>query len=597
MLLILALVAFIAFAPPSLAQCQLDELALPHPSAGDHYGRALALDGATLLVGAPYQGPAGNQGSVHVWERSADGWALKGELPRPAGVARFGSALALDGDRCVVGSPGAQIDTSGQAFVYDRVADGWRLTGLLRPEDGVAGSFGSAVAIDGDVVAVGDPSRSELPLPLGHGAVFVFARSAEGWHRKAVLELDGPAAQLGSAVAVSGTTIFAGAPLSSAGGEVFVFDAVAGPWQIIDVLSGAAGEERFGSSLAWSHPWLVVGAPSNDEWAPGAQPSGAAYVFEYSSTGLALAEQFFPVSEPNGFFGTSVDVSGSEAIVGSSADAGFAFHFSHEATGGWQRTGIVSLPDEQATFARAVAIDGETWVTGCEQCPNGEASLAGRTWVRGAQSECFDAIPVVTATDPDPVPSLMLEAPLLLHGVKFDTLTAVSVDGQPLDATQYEVLGKTQMTMELPLLSSLGEVELVLEGEFGTQTTTLDVEAVDPPVAQLGEGLDPELLTSSAPVSLILGGQPGHLAFLFASPDALPSLAPGIASLGIGNGFSSLFFVGTFPIEAPGWVQTQFEFTGLPLLTFLNMQAVVYDPVTGALPAPSTDVVVGVYTF
>lgn len=593
---ILALLALTAFAPPSPAQCQLDELALPHPGDGDQYGRAVALDGNTLLVGAPLRGPAGNKGAVYVWERGADGWSLKGELARPAGVARFGSAIALDGGRCVVGSPGAQLDASGQAFVYDRGADGWRLTGILRPEDGVAGSFGSAVAVDGDVVAVGDPARSNLPLPLGHGAVFVFTRSAEGWARESVLELGGAAARLGEAVAVSGTTVFAGAPLSAAGGEVVAFDLIAGSWRIVDVVSGADDGERFGSSLAWSSPWLLAGAPANDESAPGEAPSGAAYVFERSATGLALSAQLFPVSEPNGAFGTSVDLSGSEAIVGSDAPSGFAFRFSHGAAG-WERTAIVSLPYEQATFARAVAIDGGTWVTGCEHCAFGDADLAGQTWVRGSESQCFDVAPVVTATDPDPVPSLLPDSRLLLHGVKFDTLTAVTVDGQTLEASQFEVLSNTLMAMELPLLSSLGEVELVLAGEFGTQVSALVVEAADPPAARLGAGLAPEPLTSSAPVSLTLGGQPGHVAFLFASPDALPSLAPGIATLGIGNNFSSLFLVGTFPIEAPGWAQTQFQFAGLPFLTFVNLQAVVYDPVTGALPAPSSNVVLGLYTF
>ena len=105
-------------------------------------------------------------------------------------------------------------------YVFTKPASGWadetqaaKLTGPARRNRDDA--VGSSVAVSGTTIAAGAPGAT-VNGNLDQGAVYVFTRAASGgpWTQTAKLTATDGAADdyLGSSVAVSGTTIAAGAP-------------------------------------------------------------------------------------------------------------------------------------------------------------------------------------------------------------------------------------------------------------------------------------------------------------------------------------------------------------------------------------------------
>ena len=150
---------------------------------------------------------------------------------------RFGESVDLDRDTAVVGLPGhsSSFLFQGAAQVFERVNGQWRAGQLLEMSGAAGGQFaGRCVALDATagVIVVGAPGA-------GLGEVYVFERTAQGWGETARLEQPGPSAGLGdfgAAVAVHGDLIAVGAPTMDGqqpdAGVVYVFERMAGSWSI-----------------------------------------------------------------------------------------------------------------------------------------------------------------------------------------------------------------------------------------------------------------------------------------------------------------------------------------------------------------------------
>lgn len=98
----------------------------PSPAAGGVFGEYVAIAGDIAAVGCP--GRNGNVGAVHLYRRSEGSWSFS-ETLTPAGDpedAFFGRELALDGTTLVVGAPG-EADSAGAAYIYDYADNDWTL--------------------------------------------------------------------------------------------------------------------------------------------------------------------------------------------------------------------------------------------------------------------------------------------------------------------------------------------------------------------------------------------------------------------------------------------------------------------------------------
>ena len=278
--------AVVVFArDPDGAWRQSDVLTSHEAEAGDNFGFSIALSGKFLAVGAPFSTVHGVQtGAVYIFERNIDGhWTESAILSPPHGHAfdLVGYSIAIDGERIIIGAFQAGDEHQGAAFVYERDGFAWRLDAALQADDGVrAARFGSSVAILGNRVLIGAPSDSHLAPAAG--SAYVFERDARGWHQKFKLMAEDAARAdfFGSSVALSQNTAAVGAPYKmngagSAVGAVYVFREMGAGWerQRKIVPPDAASGDAFGISISLLDNVLAIGSPRNDD-------AGSIYVYQ-----------------------------------------------------------------------------------------------------------------------------------------------------------------------------------------------------------------------------------------------------------------------------------------------------------------------------
>ena len=314
----------------------------------------------------------GDAGAVYVFVRSGGSWAQQAYLKasNPAVNDRFGRSLALDGDTLVVGAPfedsgssGVDADqgdnsagSAGAAYVFVRDATTWSQQAYLKASNAGAGDeFGLSVDIEGDTVVVGatdEDGSAGIDGPndntLGDsGAAYVFVRSGETWTQQAYLKASNRDSGdlFGRAVGVSGDTVCVGAPLEGSSatgiggdelnnsaqfaGAVYVFERSGSAWsqQAYLKASNTDPEDIFGEALALDGEVLVVGARGEDSSARGvdgaqdadfdASGAGAAYAFVRES-GVWSQGEYLKASNTQAAdsFGEAVAVGGGTVVVG-----------------------------------------------------------------------------------------------------------------------------------------------------------------------------------------------------------------------------------------------------------------------------------------
>ena len=364
----------------------------------DSFGYSVAVDGDTVVVGAPFDdaGTKTDSGVAYVFVKPVTGWAttatvsatLDANTAKQAGDL-FGQSVAVHGDTIVVGAPledSPPGSNQGAAYVFTKPAGGWSgaptQSAKLRASDKAVGDqFGHSVAINGDTVAVGASGDDSA-----RGSVYVFVKPAGGWsgntnQNAKLIAFDGLAGDsLGSSVAVSGDTILTGAHLDDLGvnidvGSAYVFVEPVGGWSgnLAEIAKLTASDGvaayHFGQSLAMSGSTAVIGA------------AGSAYVFVEPAGGWsgslfenAKLTASDGVATDN--FGHSVAASGDAIVVGAyqhqigiNVSQGSAYVFRKPA-GGWSGNLLeetkLTASDGAANddFGFSVAVSGPTVVLG-----------------------------------------------------------------------------------------------------------------------------------------------------------------------------------------------------------------------------------------
>lgn len=210
----------------------------------DWFGYSVAVSGDTIVVGAYGDdfGETNNQGSVYVFTRPPEGWSGALEVARlTASDAfkqdQFGRSVAMSGDTIVVG---ASLDDviqgdEGSAYVFVEPPGGWAHAtenAKLTASDGeVNDNLGVSVAVSGGTVVAG-ARNDDVDGATSRGSAYVFVEPRGGWadgvETAKLTAADGDFGdELGTAVAVAGHTIVAGAPDHDIGsgpqGAAFVF--------------------------------------------------------------------------------------------------------------------------------------------------------------------------------------------------------------------------------------------------------------------------------------------------------------------------------------------------------------------------------------
>jgi hypothetical protein len=269
----------------------------------EDFGNSVAIDGDTIVVGRPLN--SSDQGAAYVYVKPLSGWATATETAKltaaaPANNDRLGNSVAIDGDTIVAGAPFAFLGTNtGKAFVFIRPLSGW-VSGTedatLSPSaGGVDDGFGTAVDIDGDTVVIGAPRHDVVP-DANIGAAYVFVRPGGTWlsateTAKLVPTSADAGSAVGTSVAVVGNRVVAGAHRhEDQRGAAFVFDEPGGGWAPVaetGVLRAAdrtpAAVAVFGDQLGVTvdlEPGGAIIAGANLNSLPRYPHAGTGYVFE-----------------------------------------------------------------------------------------------------------------------------------------------------------------------------------------------------------------------------------------------------------------------------------------------------------------------------
>ena len=318
----------------------------PAHTVTDEFGHAVAIDGTTMVVGAPLEDTTGaDSGAAYVYVASGGVWVLQQVLKAPADALlniadRFGAAVDVSGDTIVVGAWGEDSSTtgvnstadnlavnSGAAYVFVRSGGVWTLQAYLKASNtGAVDGFGQGVAIDGDTIVVTAPWEDgagqgvnpgiDGNTQVDSGAGYVFTRTGTVWAETAYLKADNAEAfdyfggspflvdvDYTGAVDISGGTIVIGAPLEDS------------------VASGVIpGTPNLGN-------WDGLGGSTAPRNIFNAANVGAAYVF--TGAGAAWTQQAVlkptntdPVLLTTDNFGTSVAIDGNNIVVGSPFEDG-----------------------------------------------------------------------------------------------------------------------------------------------------------------------------------------------------------------------------------------------------------------------------------
>jgi hypothetical protein len=128
----------------------------PTPEAGELFGSTVALDGNRALVGAAEANDAGPEasGAAYLFDINT-GQLLNTFLkPNPTNYDRFGVDVTLDGNRALIGSWDYYGSTGGSAYLFD-INTRELLHVFTKPKTDFGDHFGDRVALDGNKALVG----------------------------------------------------------------------------------------------------------------------------------------------------------------------------------------------------------------------------------------------------------------------------------------------------------------------------------------------------------------------------------------------------------------------------------------------------------
>jgi hypothetical protein len=365
------------------------KLAPADGEAGEQFGRSIAIQDDTALVGAPHDDVSGRSesGAVYWYERSGATWEARGKITSGEYEAtdQFGWAVDIAGDWAFIGA----IGHKGAVFVFTREDGGWRQQRKLTASDGNLGdNFGKALALDTDRAIIGAPQDAD-PFGTNGGAVYVFEKISGQWAEAGkLLPSEGNQRDLfGKSVAISGDVALVGAYGNEAGhdgngGAAYVFRFETGTWEEIARIrpEAIASVDNFGRAVTVEDDRaLISGLVEDDE----GNRRDAAFIFERSGEGWRETAQLTPPTEDTtGDPGKSVALDGDRALLGAYMNdtakgdrSGSTYVFERE-NGIWQRRAslVPADGDRGDYFGRALAAENGTAIVGAplDEDPNGD---------------------------------------------------------------------------------------------------------------------------------------------------------------------------------------------------------------------------------
>ncbi len=384
--------------------CNPEVIVLPQGQANrDQFGFSVAIDGDFAVVGAPHDDELGEDaGAVYIYRRTGTTWFLAQRATASDAASHdwFGKAVAISGPYLIVGAPGDDPsgDRSGSVYFFEQGPHHWDELSKVSLENNGApfDQFGQTVGV---FTTGGQDAQAIVGAP-GHdgngtetGAAFVYVRVPQPnrparWVMEAQLTASDGSQQdsFGRAVAIRLERAIIGAPNADTG-YAYVFRRIVARWPEVEVSWTEEGklvphdgaiDDHFGMSVALGRKdRALIGSPGHDG---AGQNAGAAYLF---SLGVDLVNsQFIWVQNEkltasdvttDAAFGWSVSMDGDLAIVGAPegdgavGESGAAYTFFYTPIGSTWIEDRKLLPSDArsgSAFGRSVGISGKAGIVG-----------------------------------------------------------------------------------------------------------------------------------------------------------------------------------------------------------------------------------------
>lgn len=367
-------------AAPAPLEWMTETVVADDGAGDDRFGNAVAVDGDTAVIGA-FDAKIGDnyyQGAAYVLIRQNGSWTQAQKLVASdgAGMANFGSAVAISGDTILVSATGANVDghsLQGAVYVFHDIDGTWTETQHFSSSDGGSGdSFGNAIALDGSTALIGAKGATVDGNTL-QGKAYIFASSEGVFSETQILQADDGAGNdlFGQSVALEGATAIVGAPTFTYNfqhaGWAYVFANSGGTWTQAQkiVPDDSALGDQFGYAVGLSGDTALASATGNQF------AHGAAYVFKNDGSSWTQQQKLAPSDSASGDeFGNTLAISGTTAVVAAERimigeHQGAAYVFA-ATDGTWAQTD--EFTEDAGTsldfFGGSVAFDGATVAIG-----------------------------------------------------------------------------------------------------------------------------------------------------------------------------------------------------------------------------------------
>ena len=340
---------------------QTDKLIASDYDKWDEFGRAVAVSGDRLIIGAPKEDSAGaDAGAAYTFSYDGSNWdqTQKLKIFPDYELNRFGTAVSYQPGRAIVGAYGNDFygEDAGSAEIFELSAEGiWQHTATLYAKDAEAGDrFGFSVDLGNNVAIVGASLEDSEGSNAGAAYIFEYIEPAGAdpyWRQLVKLTAGTASTQFGISVGISTNQAVVGAPYNQGTGTAYTFVRGAGVWPRTQLApTGLASSDNFGLSVSIDEPWLIVGANGSGL----TNNQGSAYIFNlnndlWSQTKILTADD----GTTGDSFGQSVSLRQERTIVGAPTmdpirGAAYIFDLGNN---GWQQAQKL-LPADETAYGR-----------------------------------------------------------------------------------------------------------------------------------------------------------------------------------------------------------------------------------------------------
>jgi hypothetical protein len=280
------------------------------------FGASLDVDGEIVVIGEQSRDVVrtSNEGMVYIYNVT-DKSMYNITSPIPQEGARFGIYVAVDGEIVVIGeSQRDVVGTSNEGMVYIYNLTDKSIYNFTSPIPQEEAEFGLPVAVNGETVAIGEGNRT-VGGTMGAGMVYIYNLTD-----KSIYNFTSPIpqeeAEFGLPVAVDGEIVAIGETRrdvvgTSNEGMAYIYNLTdKSMYNITSPIPQA--DAGFGIFVAVDGEIVVIGEMWRDIF--GTSEEGMAYI--YNLTDKSMYNITSPIPQDSAWFGAPVAVDGDLVVIG-----------------------------------------------------------------------------------------------------------------------------------------------------------------------------------------------------------------------------------------------------------------------------------------